>query len=120
MGYEADDEGAIAEDSKLMPPPLPEPITAEEAEEIKRRKMETPLAAMLPPKYANVHVIKLFPDFRPNRVLRFSRLFGPGKASSLPQIWRGARKRRKKKKNFEKIKTDSGSDHETKSLFDVI
>jgi len=30
-------------------------------------------------------------------VLSFSRLFGPGKPSSLPQIWRGARKRRRRK-----------------------
>lgn len=32
------------------------------------------------------------------QVLRFSRLFGPGKKSSLPQIWRGVKKRRKKQK----------------------
>lgn len=36
-------------------------------------------------------------------MLRFSRLFGPGKASSLPQIWRGVRRRRKRRR------TDSAS-----------
>lgn len=32
------------------------------------RKLETPLAAMLPSKYANVEVTELFPDFRPDKV----------------------------------------------------
>lgn len=62
------------------------------------RKLETPLAAMLPSKYANVDVRELFPDFRPDKVLRFSRLFGPGKPTSLPQIWRSVRKKRRKRK----------------------
>ncbi len=53
---------------------------------------------MLPSKYANVDVRELFPDFRPDKVLRFSRLFGPGKPSSLPQIWRSVRKRRHRRK----------------------
>lgn len=62
------------------------------------RRLETPLAAMLPSKYANVDVRELFPDFRPDKVLRFSRLFGPGKPTSLPQIWRSVRKKRRKRK----------------------
>lgn len=63
------------------------------------KKLETPLAAMLPSKYANIDVRDLFPDFRPDKVLRFSRLFGPGKPSSLPQIWRTVRKRRRRRKH---------------------
>ena len=43
-------------------------------------------------------VTDLFPEFRPGQVLRFSRLFGPAKASSMPQQWRNAKKRKKKKK----------------------
>ena len=42
-------------------------------------------------------VTDLFPEFRPGQVLRFSRLFGPAKASSMPQQWRNAKKRKKKK-----------------------
>lgn len=61
------------------------------------KKLDTPLAAMLPSKYADLDVTELFPEFRPGQVLRFSRLFGPGKPSSLPQIWRGVKKRKKKK-----------------------
>lgn len=34
----------------------------------KPRKLDTPLAAMLPSKYANVEVTELFPDFRPDKV----------------------------------------------------
>lgn len=32
------------------------------------KKLETPLAAMLPSKYANTNVTELFPDFRPDKV----------------------------------------------------
>lgn len=37
----------------------------------KPKKLETPLAAMLPSKYANVDVTELFPDFRPDKVSNF-------------------------------------------------
>ena len=42
-------------------------------------------------------VKKLFPSFKPNGILRFSSIFGPGKPSSLPRIWQGARKPRRRK-----------------------
>ncbi|XP_075973606.1 TATA-box binding protein associated factor 1 isoform X2 [Anticarsia gemmatalis] len=92
-GYEGDMEG----DGELMPPPSTIPSRSGQSERPKR--LETPLSAMLPPKYANVDVRELFPDFRPDRVLLFSRLFGPGKLSSLPQIWRGVKKRRRRKRS---------------------
>ncbi|EFN79615.1 transcription initiation factor TFIID subunit 1 [Harpegnathos saltator] len=115
--YDADDEEVVSKlDKQLMPPPpVPEEkeiLTEEEAEAVRQRKLETPLAAMLPSKYANTDVTELFPDFRTNKVLRFSRLFGPGKPSSLPQIWRGVRKRRKKRKHHDIRDSDSGSDQE--------
>ncbi|KYM76533.1 Transcription initiation factor TFIID subunit 1 [Atta colombica] len=117
--YDADDEEVVSKsDTQLMPPPpIPEEketLTAEEAEAARQRKLETPLASMLPSKYANIDVTELFPDFRTNKVLRFSRLFGPGKPSSLPQIWRGVRKRRKKKKHHDIRDSDSGSDQDDK------
>ncbi|XP_047505448.1 transcription initiation factor TFIID subunit 1 [Pieris napi] len=90
-GYEGDMEG----DDGLMPPPSSVPRQKNE----KPKKLETPLAAMLPSKYANVDVTELFPDFRADKVLLFSRLFGPGKLSSLPQIWRGVKKRRRRKRS---------------------
>ncbi|XP_050560992.1 transcription initiation factor TFIID subunit 1 isoform X2 [Spodoptera frugiperda] len=92
-GYEGDMEG----DGELMPPPSTIPSHKSSSERPKR--LETPLAAMLPSKYANVDVRELFPDFRPDKVLLFSRLFGPGKLSSLPQIWRGVKKRRRRKRS---------------------
>lgn len=115
--YDADDEEVINKsDTQLMPPPpIPdekEILTPEEVEAARQRKLETPLASMLPSKYANIDVTELFPDFRANKVLRFSRLFGPGKPSSLPQIWRGVRKRRKKKRHHDVRDSDSGSDHD--------
>ncbi|KAM7364185.1 TATA-box binding protein associated factor 1 isoform 2-T2 [Cochliomyia hominivorax] len=127
--------GTVGKDDKeLMPPPsiplrtssndmqnksgsdsgMETDIKVEKAPE---RKLDTPLADMLPSKYANVDVRELFPDFRPDKVLRFSRLFGPGKPSSLPQIWRHVKKRRRKRKQSRDLKThnpgsDSTSDSE--------
>jgi len=68
-----------------------------ETNEQKHKKLDTPLAAMLPSKYADLDVTELFPEFRHNKVLRFSRLFGPGKPSSLPQVWKNVKNKRKKK-----------------------
>ena len=79
-------------------------------------------------------VTDLFPEFRPGQVLRFSRLFGPAKASSMPQQWRNAKKRRKKKKKQEDEKPmiepprsppsprpeDCMSDDEVKRLFNCL
>nr|XP_046912927.1 LOW QUALITY PROTEIN: transcription initiation factor TFIID subunit 1-like [Dermatophagoides farinae] len=56
---------------------------------------------MLPSKYADLDVTELFPEFRHNQVLRFSRLFGPGKSSSLPQIWKSVRNKRRNRHIFE-------------------
>lgn len=121
--YDADDEEPPHKtDTQLMPPPPP--LTESDKDgnasheldsEGKKKKLETPLAAMLPSKYADVDVRELFPDFRVGKVLRFSRLFGPGKPSSLPQIWRSVRKRRRKRKHHHHHQqhSDSGSDQET-------
>ncbi|XP_011313489.1 transcription initiation factor TFIID subunit 1, partial [Fopius arisanus] len=119
--YDADDEENVNKlDKQLMPPPpVPEEresLTPEEAEAARQRRLETPLASMLPSKYANIDVTEIFPDFRPNKVLRFSRLFGPGKPSSLPQIWRGVRRRRKKKRHHDTRDSDSGSDQDERRL----
>ncbi|XP_059489774.1 transcription initiation factor TFIID subunit 1 isoform X2 [Neocloeon triangulifer] len=77
---------------------------------------KAPLAGMLPSRYEGIDVKTLFPDFRVDKVLRFSRIFGPGKASSLPQIWRTAKKlsKQKKKKRKDGV-SDSDSETETKT-----
>lgn len=63
-----------------MPPPptplKPETVNNRDSEiaqiaasnEENKRRLETPLAAMLPSKYANVDVTELFPDFRHGKV----------------------------------------------------
>lgn len=55
----------------MPPPPTPtikdQNISDTENGEIKKR-LDTPLAAMLPSKYANVDVTELFPDFRHGKV----------------------------------------------------
>lgn len=63
------------------------------------KRLETPLAAMLPSKYENVDVTTLFPDFRVGKVLRFSRLFKPNKSSRLPKAWRNVKTKRKKRRH---------------------
>ena len=99
------------DDSLMPPPPVPsekESETNEEFESEESRRLRTPLASMLPSKYANVNVTEFFPDFRPNKVLRFSRLFGTGKQGSLPHVWQKVKKRRKKLRNENKDHDSEG------------
>ncbi len=112
-----DDDYDVAEpserDKRMMPPPAGVPGSSSSSRTPtatpqvpstssgggnSEKRLETPLAAMLPSKYAGVSVTTLFPDFRPDKVLRFSRLFGPGKYSSLPHIWKNVKKRRRKRR----------------------
>ena len=53
----------------------------------------------LPKEYNGKTVNDLFPEFKHNSVLRFSKLFGLGRVTSLPKIWKGTRKRKKTKTN---------------------
>lgn len=73
--YDADDEEPpYKSDTQLMPPPPPlfeyerDGNTHEPDSDGKKKKLETPLAAMLPSKYADVDVRELFPDFRVGKV----------------------------------------------------
>ncbi|XP_057320639.1 transcription initiation factor TFIID subunit 1-like [Microplitis mediator] len=80
-------------------------------------KENHPYSYILPAKYANVDVTELFPNFRPNKVLRFHKLFGEGKFSSLPNIWRGAQKLKKNhKQHNEETKKCTDSDQEEKVI----
>ncbi|CAG7727818.1 unnamed protein product [Allacma fusca] len=90
------------DDGSLMPPPpVPPAKGAKLSDGSFEKKLETPLAAMLPSKYVGINITTVFPDFRPDKILRFARLFGPGKPGSLPQWWKNVKKRRKKKKAAE-------------------
>ena len=60
---------------------------------------------MLPEKYKDVDVRELFPEFRENKVLRFSRLF-PIKASYKPRIWKNVKRR------FKRESEDGGAEEE--------
>ncbi|XP_065190693.1 LOW QUALITY PROTEIN: transcription initiation factor TFIID subunit 1-like [Sycon ciliatum] len=48
---------------------------------------------------------KYYPDFHPDKVIRFSRLFGPGRASSIPRTWKDIAVPRKRSPR----RTSSGS-----------
>ncbi|XP_024921771.1 transcription initiation factor TFIID subunit 1 [Cynoglossus semilaevis] len=60
-------------------------------------RLTLPLAGIMQKDAAKAlpGVTELFPEFRPGRVLRFLRLFGPGK--SMPSVWRSARRKKKRK-----------------------
>ena len=94
-------------DSRLMPPPpgpgLMGKATAntppKAADTNKAEKKEEPavpvvkpLAAMLPDKYKGVDVRTLFPEFRENKTLRFTRLF-PVRPQNKPKIWKNVKRR---------------------------
>ncbi|XP_041357029.1 transcription initiation factor TFIID subunit 1-like isoform X3 [Gigantopelta aegis] len=120
--YDADEDES---DRKLMPPPSWLPCTTSAAASTELAKLsdgisqsseeisdthgqtpssvKTPLADMLPPQLADVSVTQLFPEFRPGKVLRFSRLFKP---VHMPHVWK--RKRKKKDDDDEGDNKDSG------------
>ncbi|XP_013414213.1 transcription initiation factor TFIID subunit 1 [Lingula anatina] len=75
-----------------------------------QRKLNTPLASMLPPELAHVKVTDLFPEFRHGQTLRFSRLFKP---TYMPHIYR-RKKKKEEKGQDEGEKEASGDEREWK------
>lgn len=65
-----------------------------------KKRLDTPLAAMLPSKYENCDVTDIFPEFRHNKVLRFLRLFGLNKLSNVPAYLKDPKVSKKKKKEL--------------------
>ncbi|KAF7237408.1 Transcription initiation factor TFIID subunit 1 [Varanus komodoensis] len=70
---------------------------ASRTSESKEGQLTLPLAGIMQRDATKLlpGVTELFPEFRPGKVLRFLRLFGPGK--NIPSVWRSARRKRKKK-----------------------
>ena len=97
-------------DSELMPPP-PGPGLIGKTNSVSPKANDTtkiekksvakagpiikPLASMMPERYRGVDIKTLFPEFRENKVLRFSRLF-PVKQANKPNIWKNIKRRLKK------------------------
>uniref|UniRef100_A0A671L622 Transcription initiation factor TFIID subunit n=1 Tax=Sinocyclocheilus anshuiensis TaxID=1608454 RepID=A0A671L622_9TELE len=133
--YDADCEDV---DAKLMPPPPPpsQPTPSEfcvdfssssdsESESDRPSQgsgtegqagcLTLPLAGIMQKDAAKAlpGVTELFPEFRPGRVLRFLRLFGPGK--NMPSVWRSARRKRKRKQREPQSDSATG-DNESQPL----
>ena len=89
------------EESSLPPPSEPSSLTdtgnQRPATDSEGDFPDLPDNMSLDELYAKVK--KLFPGFKPNSILRFSSLLGPGKPSSLPKLWSEAKKPQKKKKS---------------------
>ncbi|KAK3100550.1 hypothetical protein FSP39_021637 [Pinctada imbricata] len=115
-----DDYDDDEKDVKLMPPPswLPKPSSSR-SDDLKdggkgdtsspdKSKMNTPLAAMLPPELSNVDVTSLFPEFKHGKVLRFSRLFKP---QYIHHIYK---KKKKKKPTDEEKEKDAKAEEKLK------
>ena len=83
------------EEKKLMPPPPPSVSKPQ-------GPVKKPLASMLPAKYKDIDIHELFPEFRENDVLRFSRLF-PIKSSHKPRIWKNVKRRFKTEETEENV-----------------
>ncbi|RMZ95006.1 transcription initiation factor TFIID subunit 1 isoform X1 [Brachionus plicatilis] len=68
---------------------------------------------ILPKTYNGKTVTDLFPEFKYDSVLRFSKLFGIGRTICLPKTWRGTRKRRKaKSENDKSLTSDQKNDQD--------
>ena len=89
---------------------MPPPASTNSMSKPIQGPVKKPLASMLPEKYKNVDITELFPEFRENQVLRFSRLF-PIKSSYKPRIWKNVKRRFKSENDNE----DSGSPANKKS-----
>nr|XP_054754406.1 transcription initiation factor TFIID subunit 1-like [Lytechinus pictus] len=71
-----------------------------EGENKEEGKIEAPLKHLYDTaseKFKDKTVTDLFPEFRPGQVLRFYRLFGLPQQNLLPQLWRGMKKKKKKR-----------------------
>ena len=75
-------------------PPGPHPIPLDVASAVALPAL-VPEDMSLETLYARVKT--LFPTFKPHCILRFSSLLGLGKPSSLPKVWKGARKPKQRK-----------------------
>jgi TATA box-binding protein binding len=85
----------VVGDSSLMPPPVVPVITNKVVHRVKRN-VKTPLASLLPSRYADVDVQEMFPHFEPGKILRFSKIFPPAR----PPIWHRVTKPRKQLDDF--------------------
>ncbi|XP_029644075.1 transcription initiation factor TFIID subunit 1 isoform X1 [Octopus sinensis] len=95
---------------KTEPPSQKTSASSEDNEP--KKKLNTPLASMLPKELESVDVTQLFPKFRPGKVLRFSRLFRPVHTT---HVWRKKRKKKSSEEEKESVvkKLKMSSDEES-------
>jgi hypothetical protein len=74
-----------------------------------------PIVYALPKEYNGKTVNDLFPEFEHNKVLKFSKLLGFGRITSLPKVWKGVRKR-KKSSRLSESGNDISSDAKSSNL----
>jgi len=86
----------------------PTPLTAQPVEETTGRQSlleSSAIPALIPENMSleQLHekVKEYFPSFKPYGILRFLSLLGPGNPSSLPNVWKGAKKPKRRRKEGE-------------------
>ena len=84
----------------ITPTSTPEPLKVN-TQPVETEQTEIPGNMSLDELYAKVK--KYFPGFKPNSILRFSSLLGPGKPSSMPKLWSEAKKPAKRKRGSEPV-----------------
>lgn len=104
------EQTTVSKESADQPTTADEPLD-QEGSSTEGHSADSAIPALIPDNmtieelYAKVK--KLFPGFKPHSILRFSSLLGPGKRSSLPQVWKGAMKpKRKSGKKKGELKLD--------------
>ena len=97
-------------ETSTKPPTSPASQTEEQLDKVDLSDSAIP--ALIPDNMTmdqlHAKVKELFPGFKPHNILRFSSLLGQGKRSSLPQVWKGAikPKRRADRRKGEELKLD--------------
>ena len=101
--HESQDSGFGSQTPPADITPLLTPTSS--AQPVDTDQVELPDNMSLDELHAKVK--KYFPAFKPNSILRFSSLLGPGKPSSLPKLWSEAKKPvRKRQRGAMELKLD--------------
>ena len=101
-GSMPDQHVAASHSQTVVPNLTPTPPTGQPAEETAGLLESSAIPALIPEHMSleQLHdrVKEYFPSFKPYGILQFLSLLGPGSPSSLPNVWKGAKKPKRRRK----------------------